>query len=700
MRHCIAAWKSDNSPQRAALTPASTRQPPPSVAHDMPPGAASLPRRSNPGSSPPRNARLGVPRAIGMLTDSIPAPSPTSGPPEPLAGQANPPLRIQMHDDGQATLVRDLKLHRLVLGAGGVKGAAYPGAIKALEETGQLARIREVGGSSIGAIVAAMLAAGMDAEGCKTLLDRINLPVLFSRKEKPATRLTQPPRMGRLRSQLAIAANLGSEIPNLKHLIDLTLRRTVLERIAAPGRAPNADVARIGDKLTAGGTLSFGDLHTLSAHVPGMKDMYCTSTAFYSGPGVAGQVPQLAVFSSSDDACRDMEISAAVCASVALPVVIKPRQHPMPHDLADAPTTRTRLMDGGISLHTPVCELIDPDTPPAENLILYFEKAVTTEERLGLAGTRRPSLAERAVKMFPSARYFVSKRKFLGHELIHGPQAHQAVEVKLKDLPGQADLSGSKWRMNIWMDQAAKDALQTHLHGRVLAHLAQRNGNKTFASLHHLLFSLDEEELRPLRAGGTPAIQAALGQVDGLRDSLGRFVATMKEWSDHRSRASLVQEVTRWLAEVDAALGDGEHCRDAVAQALAGDPAAPVQRMFDLLRGAAAPAGARSLHAVCLRKDEERAARRIAQRIRSEFIYPSLDKPLQVRRNDTALRQADEALSRAGSRAEINAVLGKLEADYAVLGSKALGSLSPVVSKLRTYYLGEAPATGVTLDPL
>ena len=437
-------------------------------------------------------------------------------------------------------------------------------------------------------------------------------------------------------------------------------------------------------------TLTLGDLHTLSRQVPGIKDFYCTSTAVYSGPGVQGQVRQLAVFSSTDDTFKDMEIAEAVCASAALPVVFKARSHPMPHDLADSPATRTRFTDGGLTLNTPIRELIDPDTPPAENLILYFEKPMITQARLDPEGAKRPSTAERVVKMLPITRHYLSTRKFLAQELVHGAQAHQAIEVKLKGVAGQADYSGSKGRLAIWMTQSEKDELQGHLRAGILEHLSQRSGDKTFPSLHHLLFSLDDESLRPLRDPGTPAIREALERVDGLRDSLGRFVDTMKAWGDPKSRDAMTQEVIEWMAAAEAGLGGDEHCREAFAQALASDSTPPVQRMFDLLRDGPAPASGQSLHAACLRRDEERAARRIAQRIRSQFIYPSMDKPLQVSGNEAALRRADRALARAGTRAEINTALRRLEADYQVMGSKALKDLSPVMSKLRTYYLAEA----------
>lgn len=618
--------------------------------------------------------------------------------PHVLARQADQRVSILLQDDGQATLEQDLKLHRLVLTGGGAKGAAYPGAIKALEDSGQLAHIREVGGTSVGAIVAALVATGMDAASCKTLLDQINLPLLFARKEKPVAELSGSSRLGRVGSLRSIASNLGSKAPNLKRLVDQVTREAVLKRIAAQDMPPDEDVEYIRDKLAANGALSLGDLHTLSGQVPGIKDLYCTSTAVYSGPRVQGQVRQLAVFSSTDDTFKDMKVSEAVCASAALPVVFKARSHPMPHDLADSPNTRTRFIDGGLTLNTPVRELIDPDTPPAENLILYFEKPVITRARLGPAGAKTPSLTQRGIKTLPIVQYYLSRRKFLAQELVHGPLAPQAIEVKLNGVAGQADYSGSKGRLAIWMTQAEKDELQDHLHRGILDHLEQRSGDRAFPSLHHLLFSLDDEAVRPLRdqcaAGDAPAIREALERIDGLRNSLGRFVDTMKGWSDPKSRGAMAQEVIDWMATADAALGGGERCRDAFAQALASDSTPPVQRMFDLLRDGPAPASAQSLQAACLRQDEARATRRIAQRIRSEFIYPSMDKPLQVSRNEAALRRADAALSQAGTRAEINTALQQLESDYKVLGLKALKDLSPVVSKLRTYYLPPSRGAG------
>ncbi len=616
--------------------------------------------------------------------------------PDGLAPRPPPPgrpLAVQVADDGQVTLQRDLKLQRLVLTGGGAKGAVYPGAIQALEDSGQLAHIREVGGTSIGAVVAALLAAGMDARGCKSLLDQVNLPLLFARDEKPVAELSQPaPRLGRLRSSASLLRNLGSRAPNLKSLIDHATRHAALDRLGDQAGPVSAAVQRISDKLAVGGTLNLGDLHTLSEQVPGIKDLFCTSTAVYSGPGVQGKVRQLAVFSSQDADCHDMALSEAVCASAALPLVFSARRHPMAHDLADSPATRTRLVDGGVTLNTPIRELIDPDTPPVQNLILSFEDPRITRARQADAqagsGSLRGGLAARAIKSVPMARHYVSRREFLAHELVHGPLADQTLEVQLKGVAGQADYSGSKGRLAIWMTQAEKDELQQHLCNKVLDHLAQRRPQQTFASLHHLLFALDGAEMKEVRdALPSPAMEAAAQRVDRLRESLASFVATMGDWDDSLVRAGKLQQVTGWMAAVDRDLGEDRQCRDAFAQALAADAAPQVQRLLDLLRDGPPPADAASLQAVCLHHDELRATRRIALRIRSEFIYPSLHRPLQEGRNEQALRRADQELSQAGSRAEINAALQRLEASYEVLGFKALQGLSPVVPKLKTYYL-------------
>jgi len=58
----------------------------------------------------------------------------------------------------------------LVLSAGGTYGAAYVGAIKALEARGVMRRVRRVHGTSAGAIVATMAAAGIDGSRMEAIM--------------------------------------------------------------------------------------------------------------------------------------------------------------------------------------------------------------------------------------------------------------------------------------------------------------------------------------------------------------------------------------------------------------------------------------------------------------------------------------------------------------------------------------------------
>jgi len=643
------------------------------------------------------------------LRGSIPVPSTTGStrnfttprPLQPSLAAVTPLFRhpdagfsIHQLDDGQVTLAQDLKLRRLVLSGGGAKGVVYPGAIKALEEQGQMVHIQEVAGSSVGAITAAVIAAGMTADDCKTLLDNLNLPLLFHRKEKPDSELTKPSDKGALRAKLSIAGNLGTEAPNMKKLINKVTRQAALDRLEALGATEIVDVERIRTKLKDGGNLTFGDLGTLSEHVPGVKKLYCTGTALYSGPGVDGQVPQLAVFSTDNDAFKDMEIAEAAVISSTLPVIFKKRKQAMPHDLANAPKTKTRFVDGGLMLNTPVHELIDPDAPSTESLIIGLEGPLMTQSRDGRDAVSRPLLDKvidaLGVKTNANNQQFRGSYKFVADELLREPIAAQTVEAKLKGVAGKVDYSGSKGVFALAMTKEEKDALQGNLHTNVLQHLAGRNGNRTFRSLDHLAFALKGSELQLLQtnSGGTPSIQSTLQQVQALKDSLRDFQATMKQWPDNKSRESMVNDIRAWMVLIDSTIGANETRRDAFAEALAGNGANAVRRMFDLLRDAepAAP-GSTDLHATCLRKDEERTCHRISQRIRWSFLYPVRERMLQIGLNDKAIDQANEDLSKAKTRAGINLALKRLEDNYTIACFTSLKELSPVIPKLRTYYL-------------
>jgi hypothetical protein len=117
-----------------------------------------------------------------------------------------------------------------------------------------------------------------------------------------------PSDLGALRALSSIAGNVGTEAPNLKKLINNATNQAALDRLEALGATDIVEVERIRTRLQDGGNLSFGDLRTLSEHVPGIKKLYCTGAALYSGPDVGGKLPQLAVFSTDSDDPRQLQV--------------------------------------------------------------------------------------------------------------------------------------------------------------------------------------------------------------------------------------------------------------------------------------------------------------------------------------------------------------------------------------------------------
>ena len=63
----------------------------------------------------------------------------------------------------------------IVFEGGGVKGIAYSGAIKALEETNVLKQVKRVGGTSVGAIVALMISLNLDSKEIEQEMRKLNL---------------------------------------------------------------------------------------------------------------------------------------------------------------------------------------------------------------------------------------------------------------------------------------------------------------------------------------------------------------------------------------------------------------------------------------------------------------------------------------------------------------------------------------------
>ncbi|WCM92025.1 patatin-like phospholipase family protein [Acidovorax sp. NCPPB 2350] len=198
------------------------------------------------GSAPvQRPERRGPPPVARLLAPLAPAPV---LPPPVFSGQG---FSIHLDAGGSAILKQPLMLRRLELTGGGAKGAVYPGAIKALQAHGQLEHLRQVGGASAGALVAAMLASGAQPDDLAETVNQLDMLGMMGKKARPPGVASGPP-PGKIGALVRMASNRGTEMPNLTNLLNRKVRESALQRIAASGLAyTRADIRQIRDRLQA-----------------------------------------------------------------------------------------------------------------------------------------------------------------------------------------------------------------------------------------------------------------------------------------------------------------------------------------------------------------------------------------------------------------------------------------------------------------
>lgn len=116
---------------------------------------------------------------------------------------ARPDVRPQVHvaSDGTINVLRKAPtLENLVLAGGGAKGVGNPPALRELAATGMISGLKQVVGTSAGALTASVLASGMSTSDFETLMDSTPMTDL---KKDVANFSTLYPQMG-------LTAGLGS----------------------------------------------------------------------------------------------------------------------------------------------------------------------------------------------------------------------------------------------------------------------------------------------------------------------------------------------------------------------------------------------------------------------------------------------------------------------------------------------------------
>lgn len=600
-------------------------------------------------------------------------------------------VTIARQQDGSAsvTLARP-PITSLVLSGGGAKGAAYPGAIQALEAQGKLEGIRTLSGSSAGAITAALLAAGMNASEFKALSDEMDFISLLDspikkislaqhmsgETGKTIAGVLEKLKLGKLGSFVQLLSNilprLKSDAVPLERILKQQSSRSVLAQLKShPELATRPEVASIRQRLEQGGGVTFGDLALLGRHIPAIKELNITGTGMFDGR------PQMILFNAS--LTPGMEIARAAHISGSFPVVFsRPEEQHQPF-LAQG--ERLSLQDGGVMLNVPVPELIHPDvrgTAIAEhdNLILKFEEeSAKPADR----GTRKGAVADWVVGAPVGARSALQTR---GLDAF----ADQMVTVPLKSEHGDftGTLSGT---LNFTMSDADKQHLQDKLAEAVGQHLDVRESSRKdyqFQDLESALLALSDRDFAAVAQEGSSEVQGTAHFRQAAQEQLSVVVASVLS-QDPSGRLDLSGSLAQALDQLGD-LADSPARRQWLAAQFnqADNPA--LARMLDT------PSAAGRFAALDLGKEEasRRQVATVAHNIIQEVIYPSLFRSGQPDSNVALLRKTEYALIGATAPAEVNEALRELADNYGARNkpwSKPLSSTT--VTQARSWMMKE-----------
>ncbi|SFL70202.1 patatin-like phospholipase family protein [Pseudomonas sp. NFACC46-3] len=311
-----------------------------------------------------------------------------------VRGATEQSITIVEHDDGVVLIIGRPPIGRLAMSGGGVKGAAFSGAIEALEAMGIMKSIHTISGSSAGGLSAALLASGMNHKGFDRISDKISLiQLLDSDKADVKAEQREWSRMGENMKALPMVQLLCNLLPRLGTK-GTELEKLIREESCAAfvalckNRTGLTELAQkaIADVQTRN-YVTFRDLEILSKEVKEIKALEITGTAMFK------EGAQLVVFSA--ELTPDMDIAKAAHISAALPIVFsKPTEQGLPfqerkEEGSDEGIDEvTAFADGGILRNTPIHGLGDPVTsmsaiPDEESLILVFESVPAKESTHG-----------------------------------------------------------------------------------------------------------------------------------------------------------------------------------------------------------------------------------------------------------------------------------------------------------------------------
>lgn len=455
--------------------------------------------------------------APGAARASVEPAAPT-GQKTSFVGRDGKKLDVVVGKDGRVAFTSDPPpVQEITFSGGGGKGAALPGAVQALQETGVLKSVHALHGASVGSMTAAVLAAGMSAETFTKLGNDTKMGPIIKGNDLLPLNLDGDGLESFVREQ--IGGSVHGQIT------------TFLQKANGGSAADSgidqqtlATVQAIDGKISRGGGVTFGDLRTLSKIIPDIKDLAISGTMMGDDSASPGKIekgkPQLAIFSADTE--PDLDVARAVHASAALPPVFKPVNIKLSSGVTAS------FQDGGVMNNAPTSDLIgagrslDP-VPDAGKMTFVFESDASKEM---LKGDATPSLSR--INDLVSAAPNSAATYGLERGLADRPEDVVMVPLKFKGpWYKRTDFSGFiGGTVNFDIPKDARLKLQSMTEDATLAHIKNRQMPETreFGSAEEMLNSVSRSDLETMAASDFPGAKEELA----FRDAVAHGIDTLQ----------------------------------------------------------------------------------------------------------------------------------------------------------------------------
>lgn len=523
------------------------------------PSASALP--------PPPNASAmtigqGKPPSGAPIKPAVP-----DGEPQKFTGANGKPMTITKSPDGKVSLTAPPPpIQEITFSGGGGKGAALPGAVRALEQSGVLKDLKVVTGASVGSMTAALVAAGITAKEFETVAN----------DDATGARITEGTGGTKFGMLKAAITNRGSPLTGqgledtVKDVINDTLRKRMAEYIqqtTGAGAQPDPSVVAIAKRLSgdkAGPT--FGDYRALSKAIPAIKEVSMSGTykeeldpSTHKPIKNNGDVAQTYMFNADNE--PDMAVAKAVHASASFPGAFKPV------DLMLSFGIMVRFIDGGVLNNAPTTEStgverdLDP-MPTKSSMTFVFEDEDGKAQQM-LNGEAAPASglgakikdwivgADNAAGDHATARALADRPDEVVVVPLKFTMPQTSIGKKAKELDMRGTFNGTLAFNTSLVD---KLVLQDKTMQVTDAHLQKQQAPQTreFASEDQMFMSLSRDDLAALVKDGMAGADVALEFRDKVTTILADLAKTSAAMTgDDAAKLAADPTVKTGLADLD-----------------------------------------------------------------------------------------------------------------------------------------------------